>query len=190
MLLSRDIPFESSNLFPSESIIDIHSNGKGTTWWWPLSAAVVTWTVPRRSLWLGAKHVPNWKWVSSKAHPFCVATRSSLPRSCCFNYCFLSPLEMPVNVSSKMSLNYILYHIFMVEFIPTWYETSLPMKIHCLRRAWRKLAGLQMSPATASCCKAIWHLGTPTLGVIGCWLGVRTFWARWWGGRYQQWLWI
>lgn len=56
MLLSRDIPFESNNWFPSESIIDIHGNLKGTTWWWPLSAAVVTWTVPRRSLWLGAKH--------------------------------------------------------------------------------------------------------------------------------------
>ena len=56
MLLSRDIPFKSNNWFPSESIIDIHGNLKGTTWWWPLSAAVVTWTVPRRSLWLGAKH--------------------------------------------------------------------------------------------------------------------------------------
>jgi len=56
MLLSRDIPFKSNNWFPSESIIDIHGNLKGTTWWWPLSAAVVTWTVPRRSLRLGAKH--------------------------------------------------------------------------------------------------------------------------------------
>lgn len=65
----------------------------------------------------------------------------------------------------------------MVEFIPTANES----KIHCLRRAWRKLAGLQMSPATASCCKAIWHLGMPTLGVIGCWLGVRTFF--WPGGE-------
>ena len=134
--------------------------------------------------WSETWHVPNWKWVSSKVHPLWVATRSSLPRSCCFNYCFLSPLKVPVNVSSKMSLN----HTHFITF--SWwssYPTANESKIHCLRRAWRKLAGLQMSPATASCCKAIWHLGMPTLGVIECWLGVRTFFlARWWGGRYQQ----
>ena len=117
-------------------------------------------------------HVPNFKWVSSKGHPLRVATWRSLPGSRFFFFLsfFWSALKMPVNVSSQMSLNYTFLW---------WIIAPHGMRLHCQRRsiancprrAWRKLAGLQMSPATASCCKAISHLDTPTLGVIGCLLG-------------------
>ena len=135
--------------------------------------------------WSETWHVPNWKWVSSKVHPLWVATRSSLPRSCCFNYCFLSPLKMPVNVSSKMSLNHThFYHIFMVEFIPSsqWIEDPLPEES-------MKEAG--WPPDVTSYRIMLQGYMAPWYANLGCdWVLVRTelglFLARWWGGRYQQ----